>query len=155
MIKNFSEFINKKLTLNDRSKMSKYRYQPKNKEELEFLLERLIEERGPKGDFNDIDTSLITDMSKLFYDNKTFNGNISEWDTSNVTNMHGMFCGATSFNQPIGEWNTSKVTSMNNMFADAISFNQDISNWTVKNVKFKIYIFTNCPIKDSHKPKFK
>ena len=154
-IKYFDDFVYEKLSLNDISKMSKYRYQPKNKEELKSLLEQLIEKRGNEGDFNDIDTSLITDMSKLFYDNKTFNGNISEWNTSNVTNMNGVFCGATSFNQPIGEWNTSKVTNMNNMFADAISFNQDISNWKVKNVKYSAVAFYNCPITDEYKPKFK
>ena len=46
---------------------SSYKYFPKTKKELENILEQLIKERGNEGDFNDIDTSKITDISKLFY----------------------------------------------------------------------------------------
>jgi len=42
---------------------------------------------GYGGNFNWIDTSKITDMSKLFMDNSYFNGHIELWDVSNVTNM--------------------------------------------------------------------
>ena len=77
-IKYFDDFVYEKLSLNDISKMKrKYNYHPKDKEELESLLEQLIKERGNEGDFNDIDTSLITDMSHLFYKNRYFNGDIS------------------------------------------------------------------------------
>ena len=68
-------------------------YFPKDKKELKKILEELIEERGNDGDFNDIDTSKITDMSGLFFGKKLFNGDISQWDVSNVTNMEGMFVG--------------------------------------------------------------
>ena len=34
-------------------------------------------------------------------------------------------------------------------------FNNDISNWDVSNVKFKLSMFDNCPIKEKYKPKFK
>ena len=34
-------------------------------------------------------------------------------------------------------------------------FNNDISNWDVSNVKFKLYIFDNCPIEEKYKSKFK
>lgn len=137
---------------------NKYNYQPKDKKELQSLLEQLIKERGNEGDFNDIDTSLITDMSWMFYDNKKFNGDISQWNTSEVTDMSWMFWYAKSFNQPIGNWDTSKVTDMSYMFENAKSFNQDISNWKVnkvKSVKSKIGIFKDCPIKEEYKPKFK
>ena len=164
-IKDFKDYINQriedtkieeKLTLNDISKMKrKYNYQPKNKEELKSLMKQLIKERGNEGDFNDIDTSLITNMTFMFYENEKFNGDISQWNTSNVTNMTFMFEGAESFNQPIGRWDTSKVTDMSYMFYSAESFNQDISNWNVKNVKTSNYIFDNCHIKEEHKPKFK
>ena len=73
----------------------------------------MIEVRGDEGDFNDIDTSDITDMSSLFETNeyrntkfdqhcKKFNGDITGWNVSSVKNMRDMFCGAESFNQPIG-----------------------------------------------------
>ena len=82
-------FITEKLDIT--KDYSSYNYQPKDKEELKSLLKQLIKERGPEGDFNDIDTSLITDMSWLFYKCGEFNGDISHWNTSNVTDMQSMF----------------------------------------------------------------
>ena len=102
-------------------------YKPKDKKELEKILEQLIEERGNDGDFNDIDTSEIEEMNFLFTNKTTFNGDISGWDVSRVKNMHGMFSHAASFNQDISKWNTSEVTNMEDMFNSAKSFNQDIS----------------------------
>ena len=85
--------------------------------------------------FNRIVTTLMTDMSYMFYFS-AFNQNIGSWDTSKVTNMSAMFMGAanSTFNQNIGSWDTSKVTDMNGMFAYAFKFNQDISGWIVTNV---------------------
>ena len=155
-----------------------YIYLPRDKKELEVLLEQLIKERGNEGDFNDIDTSLITDMSWIFSEYSDFNGDISRWNTSNVTNMQGMFYCAKYFNQPIGGWDTSKVTNMGGMFYEATSFNQpigdwgisnvtdmrymfwsaksfnqDISNWKVNKVIYNVNIFKYCPIKEEYKPK--
>ena len=73
-------------------KFSTYSCQPKTKDELaEIISERTIND-GYKCDLNDIDTSLITDMSWLF-SCSDFNGNISKWAVSNVENMMGMFAG--------------------------------------------------------------
>ena len=41
-------------------------YKPKDLDNLKDLLERMVEVRGDEGDFNDIDTSKIEDMSFLF-----------------------------------------------------------------------------------------
>ena len=108
-------------------------FKPKNKTELSQLMKDLIEERGNDGNFNDIDTSSITDMSGLFL-KSDFNGDISSWNVSNVTNMRSMFYGATSFNQDLSSWDVSNVTDMGSMFNGAKSFNQDISSWDVSNV---------------------
>ena len=89
------------------------------------------------------DTSLVTDMSKLFYDcnggwaycgsvvfdSRSFNQAIGGWDTSQVTNMEYMFAGAAAFNQDIGSWNTAQVTNMMYMFNNAAAFNQAIGTW--------------------------
>jgi surface protein len=44
------------------------------------------------------DVSQVTDMTYLFYEATSFNGDLSRWDVSNVTDMSDMFAGATSYN---------------------------------------------------------
>ena len=51
-------------------------------------------------DVTKVVTSLVTDMSYMFYNNSTFNQDISAWDVSNVTNMV-MFAFNTAFNQTL------------------------------------------------------
>jgi len=79
-------------------------------------------------------TSAVTDMTKLFLDENSFNRDIRKWDVSNVTTMNNMFQEADLFNQDISGWNVSSVNSMTDMFAFAKSFNQDISGWDMSNV---------------------
>ena len=126
------------------------KYKPKDKSELSKLLKDLIKERGNSGNFNDIDTSSITDLSGLFL-MSDFNGDISKWDVSNVANMSYMFLDAEKFNQDISEWDVSNVTDMGNMFSGATSFNQDISNWNVSNVTNVRVMFDGTPIKNKAK----
>lgn len=66
-MKHIFDFINEKLIINKNTKFKKYNYHPKDKNELQDIVNKLIKERGNKADLNDIDTSEITDMSKLFY----------------------------------------------------------------------------------------
>merc|ERR1711935_483263 len=68
----------------------------------------------------------ITDMSKLFADQKKFNADISNWNTSGVTDMYRMFGYAAAFNQPLS-FDTSSVTNMGYMFLGAAAFNQPLS----------------------------
>lgn len=84
-------------------------------------------------DINDWDTSNITDMRLMFYNNSKFNQDLNKWNTSKVTSMEGMFLGAIAFNGDISTWNTSKVTTMLSMFDSATSFNGDLSNWDISN----------------------
>ena len=129
-MKEIVKFIKEGLKITSKTKVDKYTYHPKSKKELQDLLNQLIEDRGNEGDFNDINTSEITNMSDLFYTIHKFNGDISNWDVSNVTDM-------------------------NSMFYKCESFNQDISNWDVSNVNYNYKIFENCTIEEKHKPKFK
>ena len=109
------------------SGFSTYSCQPKTKKELEKIIEDRISKEGPNCDLNDIDTSLITDMSFLFYKSK-FSGDISKWDVSNV------------------------VTTMHAMFYES-KFNQDISSWKInKNCDVR-HMFDDCSIKEEYKPK--
>ena len=86
-MKSLQEIILEKLKI----KKSSYKYFPKTKEELQDLLNKLVNERGNEGDFNDIDTSKITDMSELFENMEKFNGDISKWDVSKVKYNENMF----------------------------------------------------------------
>ena len=103
---------------------------PETKEELKELVDDLSINLG------NIDTSKITDMSKLFLKTQRtdFSG-IEKWDVSNVENMYGMFEDATSFNQDISKWDVGNATNMVGMFAYATSFNQDISNWDLYSIE--------------------
>ena len=121
-MKSLHEIILEKLKI----RKSSY-YFPKTKEELRDILKELIKERGNEGDFNDIDTSKITDMSELFNFMENFNGDISNWNVSNITSMERMFYWCKSFNCDISEWDVSNVTNMRYMFQACKLFNQDIS----------------------------
>ncbi len=112
-------------------------YRPVTKKQLKAIISA---ERGEgrqntnSPNLNMIDTSAITDMSNLFDNDSTFNGDITQWNTSNVRNMFSMFTRASAFNQDIGNWNVNNVREMFAMFNRANTFNQDIGNWNVRNV---------------------
>ncbi len=93
--------------------------------------------------FNNIVTTLMTDMLSLFTFKSSFNDPIGSWDTGAVTNMSQMFYYATGFNKPIGAWNTGAVTTMSNMFVNATAFNQAIGAWNTGAVTDMGYMFYN------------
>ncbi len=111
-----------------------YKYKPDNKSKLLQNISAEITAQGNTANLNMIDTSRITDMSELFKDNATFNGDISKWNTSNVTTMSGLFRVARAFNNDIGDWDTSNVTNMSYMFYRASVFNQDIGDFVTSKV---------------------
>ena len=75
---------------------------PADKSALKAEVKKAI--ASDKAHLNYIITSNITDMSELFKDKNTFNGDISKWDTSKVTNMKDMFYKAEAFNGDISKW---------------------------------------------------
>ena len=85
----------------DISKFYVHSYQPTENEELKNIIKERISKEGSNCNLNDIDVSLITDMSELFYYSK-FDGDISEWDVSNVKSMHSMFY-SSNFNGDISK----------------------------------------------------
>ena len=123
------------------------KFHPKNKAELKKLIE------NQEINLGDIDTSAITDMSKLFYDSrrKDFSG-IENWDVSSVTDMSEMFGsdldwmfdGCKNFNQPLNNWDVSSVTDMSGMFAYCYDFNQPLNNWDVSSVTGMHEMFDGC-----------
>ena len=141
-MKQINKYISERLHIN--KDIDSYNYHPKDKDELEELIDKLINERGNDADLNDIDTSEITDMYKLFY-NSEFNGDISNWDVSNVESMRYMFTYSkfTGENGDISNWDVSNVEDMNDMFYGSY-FNGDITSWNVSNVKDMTVMFYNC-----------
>ena len=98
----------------DISSFSTYSCQPKTKKELDGIIISRIEKEGPNCNLNDIDVSLIEDMSYLFAQSK-FNGDISEWNVRRVNNMSYMFA-QSNFNGDISGWDTSNVKTMRFLF---------------------------------------
>jgi len=78
-----------------------------------WILDEMIKNND---NISNVDTSLIDDMSGLFYECKDFNQDISSWDTSNVTDMSDMFYGCHTFNQDISSWDISNVKDTLDMF---------------------------------------
>ena len=115
-MKQINKYIVERLHIN-KDTGNNHNYHPKTRDELKELVDKLIKERGDEADLNDIDTSKITDMSKLFYVS-SFNGDISNWNVSNVENMNGMFMESkfTGENGDISNWDVSNVANMNSMF---------------------------------------
>ncbi|WP_300759149.1 BspA family leucine-rich repeat surface protein [uncultured Brachyspira sp.] len=106
------------------------KFKPNNTKELKQLVD------NESVNLNDIDTSLITNMSDLFKcsSRKNYDG-IENWDTSNVENMHGLFSFNSYFNNDISKWNVSKVKIMSKMFHFALCFNQPLNEWNVGNAE--------------------
>ncbi len=110
------------------------KFKTPTKAELRYEIKQAIRAHGNEVDLNYIDTSDVTDMSGLFQNMRTFNGDISKWNVSSVEDMYGMFYNAKAFNQPLNNWNVSSVKKMVSMFYGATSFNQPLNNWNVSSV---------------------
>ena len=125
-MKSLVHYIQEKLII----KKNKYKYFPQTKKELQDIILQRIKAEGNEVDLNDIDTSNIIDMSKLFF-YSDFNGNISQWDVSNVKNMMNMFFNCKYFNGDISNWDVSSVTNSLGMFLGCKIYNKDIDRKNV------------------------
>ena len=127
-----------------------YKFFPTNFHELRSLLKKLLNERGPNANLNDIDISQVT----TFYDKASDKGlfenldphniDISNWDVSNVTNMVGTFWLCRNFNCNLNNWNVKKVRYMCNMFNYCEKFDSSLSNWKTSNVINMFNMFHCC-----------
>jgi hypothetical protein len=113
---------------------------PKNKYELMDIIQKAMDKNGPEVDLGFIDTSLITDMSNLFF-NSSFNGDIGRWNVGQVRSMCAMFQGS-HFNGDISQWDTRNVVDMTGMFAES-EFNRNIGGWDISSLSIFYDIFYN------------
>ncbi|WP_431126828.1 BspA family leucine-rich repeat surface protein [Flagellimonas flava] len=89
------------------------------------------------------DLSNVTDMTNMFRDAQSFNGDLSNWDVSKITNMGYMFSGASSFNGDIGNWVVSSVYAMNDMFRFTNDFDKNLGSWNIQNVESMVNMFSH------------
>lgn len=145
---NLKEYIIEKLKIN-KEIIPHYNYYPKNYNELRSLVEKLLKERGPNADLNDIDVSNLYEMSELFKDLDPHKINISEWNVSKVRNMEYMFCLCKNLECDLSKWDVHSVWNMTEMFDDCEKFNCDLSGWDVSNLKTACGMFNDCGKFDS------
>ena len=126
-----------------------YKYFPKTREELIENIKELINNKIY--DLNCIDTSKITDMSKLFWNklnitNKlNINVDVSKWNVSKVTNMSYMFYECEKFDCDLSKWDVSNVTNMRCIFSGCTRFKgKGLENWDVSNVENMHYMLIGC-----------
>jgi len=144
---NIKDYITEKFKLSSKNinNINKYNYHPQNNKELKQLVDQLIKERGLDADLNDIDTSKIDDMGRLFYKSE-FNGDISQWDVSNVKNMFAMFL-CSKFNGDISNWDIRNLAYSNNMFRNS-EFNrkEDLEKWNTNKLQYMTNMFKSSPL---------
>ena len=149
-MKQINQYINEyiiKKKLDKPIDSSGYKYHPQTKQELINNIDELL--KLNIHDFNCIDTSAITDMSKLFSTKiiKFNDIDVSNWDVSNVTNMSCMFISSYYFNCDLSKWDVSKVKLMDNMFSYCVKFTgKGLENWNVSNLISKEKIFLQCKL---------
>ena len=120
-----------------------YDYFPKTKEELIDNVKELFN-KG-ENNLNIIDTSKITDMSRLFESYENINFDISRWNVSNVKNMSYMFFGCKLFDCNLSDWDVSNVENMCTMFAGCHKFKgEGLENWNVSKAEYMIRMFIGC-----------
>jgi len=142
-MKEIVKYILEKLVVSKASKQTSYSCQPNTKVELKKILEERLK-KDKSCDLNDIDVSLIEDMSYLFCYLDPHNIDISQWDVSRVTKMTNMFYRCHNFNCDLSQWDMSSVEYTNYMFYNCKNFNCDLSQWDVSNVRCSSYMFYGC-----------
>ena len=148
-MKQIIEFINEKLIINKNIKINKYNYFPKNRRELIDIIVKKYQDLDDKNeilDLNDIDISKVTDLSHVFelvYPKKV---NMNNWNTSNVTDIHGLFWQNKTIEEiHIDDWDVSKVKNATGAFYRCSNLTKlDLKNWDLKNcIEFDL-MFKGC-----------
>jgi len=88
-----------------------------------------------------LDTSNVTDFSRMFFGCSNATPDTSGWDTSSALYMNHMFYNANAANPDTSGWDTSNVTLMNSMFMYAFAANPDVSGWDTGSVTQMDYMF--------------
>ena len=143
---NLKEYIIEKLKLNKNIKpVDHHQYHPKTNEELLDLCDKLIRERRPYPDLNDIDVSEIDNFDSIFNGLDCEGINITDWDVSNAKSMECMFSWSERFDSDLSKWDVSNVTNMKGMFYHASGFpGRGLEKWNVSDKCNMREMFEEC-----------
>lgn len=143
--------VSEGLKLGKNFKYNELKYFPKDKDELiKIIKDILIDNKNEEYiNLNDIDTSKITDFSKLFASNNDIKYiDISKWNTKNVTKMSYMFdkCKNLVSVGKLDDWNVSAVSAFTCMFNACENLEEigDISKWDVSFAENMQNMFSKC-----------
>ena len=96
-------------------------------------------------DISNLDTSKVTDMSRMFYSCGAHKIDLSTMDTRNVTNMESMFAHSSVEELNLSNFDTSNVTDMGNMFSGCSNLKEiNLSSFDTSNVTDMEEMFANC-----------
>ena len=115
-----------------------------------FLLNNQLKKKSYHLKIHLIETKLITNMSRIFYNctDLVYLSDIDDWNMLHVTDISAMFCGCNTLKDlpDISKWDTKNVTNMSYMFCgcNALDKFPDISKWDTKSVTNMSYMFYNC-----------
>ena len=118
------------------------------KEQLQKYIKSEIKKQGENVVIQNLDISLIEDLSELFSDmcwgDKTLD--LSGWNTSNVKDMYNMFSACNNLESlNLSGWDTSNVKDMSMMFIDCRKLKSiDLSGWDTSNVSSISFMFSGC-----------
>ena len=118
------------------------------KEELQEYLKSEIEKQGENVVIQNLDVSLVEDMSGLFENSYNIKSlDLSGWKTSNVKDMSFMFHNCINLKSlDLSGWDTSNVKDMSFMFWYCEKLKSlDLSGWDTSNVTNMNNMFWNCP----------
>ena len=124
-----------------------------NLESTTTSLYRCFANQSGNVDVSLLDTSNVTDFSRMFFSATNATPDTSGWDTSSALYMNHMFYNANSATPDTSGWDTSNVTRMDWMFTYAFAANPDTSGWDTSNVTRMDYMFyTTSPSRTAADP---
>lgn len=148
-MKTLKEIIFEKLKINSNSKVEKqeFKYHPKDRGELIKIIEDRIKEENDDIDFNDIDTSNLTNIEGAFaYKGKLTKIDISAWDVSRVKCMMEMFAGCKNLESigDISDWKIESLTDITGMFygCGKLTNTGDLDKWKASGITNKQNAFS-------------
>ena len=119
-----------------------------SKKELREYIDSEIEKQGDNVVIQNLDVSLIEDLSDLFedFDDRVKTLDLSGWKTSNVWSMSYMFYDCRKLESlNLSGWDTSSVEIMIGMFHQCERLKSlDLSGWDVSKVENMAWMFGGC-----------